>query len=184
MPGQTYLNLFELAAEQFGYFTAAQARAWGVEPNALVMMERRGTLERLSHGVYRFVHFPTSPLGQYMEASFWPGATRAVISHESALALHGVSDVSPARIHLSVPRKWRTHRSVPRHLALHRADVPPAEVDSVEGIPVTTLERAITDCARAHLGPDLIGQAIEEGRQAGRLSRSVAARLKSTLLAA
>lgn len=184
MPGHMYGQLYELAAEQFGYFTAAQAREWGVAPNTLVMMARRNTLERLSHGVYRFVHFPASPLGQYVEASFWPGATRAVISHQSALALYGVSDVSPARIHLSVPRKFRTHRTVPRHLALHRADVAQNEVDTVEGIPVTTLERAITDCARAHLGPDLIGQAIEEGRQAGRLSRKAAAQLRSTLLAA
>jgi predicted transcriptional regulator of viral defense system len=184
MPGHAYFQLYELALEQFGYFTAAQARQWGVAPNTLVMMARRNSLERLSHGVYRFVHFPASPLGQYMEASFWPGATRAVISHQSALALYGVSDVSPARIHLSVPRKWRTHRTVPRHLALHRADVPQNELDTVEGVPVTTLERAIADCARAHLGPDLIGQAIEEGRQTGRLSRNAAARLKSTLLAA
>ncbi len=184
MPGYAYHQLYELASEQFGYFTAAQARQWGVAPNTLVMMARRNALERLSHGVYRFVHFPASPLGQYMEASFWPGATRAVISHESALALYGVSDVSPARIHVSVPRKFRTHRSVPRHLALHRADVPEGQVDTVEGIPVTTLERAIADCARAHLGPDLIGQAIDEGRQAGRLSRRAAAKLRTELLLA
>lgn len=184
MAGVTYTYLFELAADQYGYFTAAQARGWGINPNTLVMMAKRNTLERLSHGVYRLVLFPASPLDQYVEATFWPGGTRGVISHQSALVLYGVSDVSPARIHLCVPRAFRTHRRPPKHLQLHRADVPPAEVELVEGIPVTTLERAILDCAREHLGRELIEQAIEEGRQSGRLSRNVAEKLSSQLLAA
>lgn len=184
MAGITYTFLFELAADQFGYFTAAQARERGIAPNTLVMMARRNTLERLSHGVYRLVLFPISPLGQYVEATFWPGGTRGVISHQSALALYGVSDVSPARIHLCVPSGYRTHRHPPKHLQLHRANLAPGELDMVEGIPVTTLERAITDCARAHLGRELIEQAIEEGRQLGRLSRRIAEKLSTQLLAA
>ncbi len=80
--------------------------------------------------------------------------------------------------------RFRTHRRVPRHLALHRADVPELHVEMVEGVPVTTLERAITDCAREHLGPELIEQAIDEGREAGRLTSGTAAKLKAELLAA
>lgn len=182
MPGTAFVHLYDLASDQHGYFTAAQARDWGVAPNALVMMARRSTLDRLSHGVYRVTHYPVSPLGQYVEASFWPGGARGVISHQSALALFGVSDVSPARIHVTVPRGYRTHREVPRHLVLHRADLPETDVELVEGIPVTTLERTITDCARLHLGAELIGQAIDEGEQTGRLSRTTAARLRKELL--
>ncbi|HET7232545.1 MAG TPA: type IV toxin-antitoxin system AbiEi family antitoxin domain-containing protein [Longimicrobium sp.] len=182
MPGNTFAFLAEATADQFGYFTAKQARTWGIQPNTLVMMAKRNSLERLSHGVYRLAHFPVAPLGQYVEATFWPGGTRGVISHQSALALYGVSDVSPARIHLTVPARFRTHRRVPRHLALHRANVPETQVEMVEGVPVTTLERAITDCAREHLGPELIEQAIDEGRQTGRLTRGTVARLKAQLL--
>lgn len=182
MPGTAYAHVYDLAAEQHGYFTAGQARDWGVQANTLVMMARRSTLERLSHGVYRLVHFPASPLGQYVEASFWPGGTRAVVSHQSALALYGVSDVSPGRVHVTVPRRFRTHRVVPRYLVLHHEDIPETDVDRVEGVPVTTLERAIRDCARAHLGPELIGQAIDEGEQKGHLSGATAAKLRAELL--
>jgi predicted transcriptional regulator of viral defense system len=120
-----------------------------------------------------------------VEATLWPGGgTRGVVSHQSALALYGVSDVSPARIHVTVPRRFRTHREVPRHLVLHREDVPETHLDVVEGIPVTTLERAIRNCAQAHLGAELIGQAIDEGEQKGHLSRATAAKLRAELLPA
>lgn len=178
-----YAQVFDLAADQHGYFTAGQARDWGVQPNTLVMMARRSTLERLSHGVYRLARFPVSPLGQYVEATLWPGGgIRGVVSHQSALALYGVSDVSPRRIHVSVPRRFRTHREVPNHLVLHREDVPGTDLDVVEGIPVTTLERAIRDCARMHLGAELLGQAIDEGEEKGYLTGATAAQLRAELL--
>src|ERR1044071_6525557 len=101
MPGTAYTQVFDLAADQHGYFTAGQARDWGVQPNTLVMMARRSTLVRMSHGVYRLVHFPASPLGQYVEATLWPGGgVRGVVSHQSALAPYGVAGVGPARVHV------------------------------------------------------------------------------------
>jgi predicted transcriptional regulator of viral defense system len=183
MPGSAHRSLFDLAAERFGYFTSSQAREWGVHPMALVMMARRNTAERVSHGVYRLAQFPISPIGHYMEAVLWPGKVRAALSHESVLALHGISDVSPAAIHVTVPPGFRTHRVVPAHLALHRGEVPDSDLDTFEGIPVTTFARAVRDCAAAHLSPELIRQAIEEGERGGLLDPSMALRLRSELLA-
>jgi predicted transcriptional regulator of viral defense system len=185
MPGKSYRSLHDLAADQHGYFTAAQAREWGVTRMALVMMARRGAVERISHGVYRLVQFPLSPLGQYMEATLWPGGgIQGVISHESALSMYDVSDVSPAKIHVTVPRSFRTHRVVPAHLVLHRAELDEGETDMIEGIPVTTLERAVRDCASAHLGAGLLLEAIADGRRMGLLTRSAAQRLQHQLLPA
>jgi predicted transcriptional regulator of viral defense system len=183
MPGKSYRSLQDLAADQHGYFTVAQAREWGVSRMALVMMARRGTAERVSHGVYRLAHFPISPLGQYMEATLWPGGgVQGVISHESALAMYEVSDASPAKIHVTVPRSFRTHRLVPAHLVLHRADLDDLDTDVVEGIPVTALERAVEDCASAHLGAGLLRDAIADGRRLGLLTRAAAQRLRLQLL--
>ena len=182
MPGFAYRSLQDLAADQFGYFTTAQAREWGVNTMALVMMARRNTAERVSHGVYRLAGYPASPLASYVEASFWPGRIRGVISHESVLSLYGVSDVSPAKVHVTVPRRFRTHRREPATLVLHHADLGPADVDWFEGIPVTTLERAIRDCAATHLGPELVRQAIDEGRREGLLTDTAASRLGAELL--
>jgi predicted transcriptional regulator of viral defense system len=184
MSGAAYRSLHELASDQHGYFTAGQARAEGVSQMALVMMARRGTVERVSHGVYRLVHFPVSPLGQYLEATLWPCGVQGVISHETALSMFDVSDVSPARIHVTVPRSFRTHRVVPAHMVLHRAELDDLDVDRLEGIPVTTLERAVRDCASAHLGTGLLREAIDDGRRLGLLTRSAAQRLRLQLLQA
>ena len=89
-------TLCELAENQSGYFTAAQARAAGLHPVRLVQLERNSDIERLSRGVYRLARYPISPIGQYMEASLWPQVrrpeTRGTISHESALVRQAIED--------------------------------------------------------------------------------------------
>ena len=121
-----------------------------------------------------------------MEAVLWPQVRRpevvGVVSHQSALALHGLSDVSPARVHVTVPTAVRIRRALPRGLVLHYTDLPQEDVERVEGVPVTTPARAIRDAHASHLGNDLIGQAIADGRRSGALSMAVAGRLESDLL--
>lgn len=172
-----------------GYVTAAQAAAAGIAHAHLVMMQRRGTLERVSRGVYRLVHFPVSPLAQYMQATLWPydragrveDRVRGVLSHETALALHELSDVAPPKVHITVPAGYRVQREVPAYLVVHRADLAPSEVTALEGMPIVTPERAIRDGIAAHLGPALLGQAIDDGLRSGRLTRGVADRLRAAL---
>lgn len=174
--------MYELAAEQNGFVTAAQARLAGVTRQAINKMTTRGTLERVSHGVYRLVYFPASPMDPYVEATLWPGTVRGVISHETALAIYGMSDVNPARIHVSVPRSWRLRRKVPNRLSLHRLDLDGDDVNIYEGVAVTTPERTIRDCHAAHLGTALIRQAILDGRRSGHLRVRQAQRLERELL--
>jgi predicted transcriptional regulator of viral defense system len=182
MPGRAYHSLFEIAADQHGYFTATQARESGIRPGTVVMMEQRRSVERVARGVYRLVHFPLSPNALYMEATLWPAGIRGVISHESALVLHDLSDVNPAKVHLAVPRAFRVRRDVPAYLVLHPMDLRDEEVELVDGIPATTPERTIRDCHAAHLGPALIRQAIEDGRRLGALSSATADALERDLL--
>ncbi len=182
MATDLYQLLFDLTVDHHGYFTAADASKQGVGRMAVVMMERRGTLERVSRGVYRLVHFPPSPNALYMEAALWPAGARGVISHESALALHDISDVSPARVHITVPRRFRVRRAIPAYLRVHNADLREDEVDVVDGVPVTTPERAIRDCHAADLGPEVIRQAIDDARRGGHLSARAADQLRIELL--
>jgi len=179
-------TLYELAESQSGYFTAAQARIAGLHPVRLVQLERTEDIERLSRGVYRLARYPISPFGQYMEASLWPQVRRpemrGTISHESALAMYGLSDVSPGKVHITLPLALRIRREPPAHLAIHHADLDPKDVQVVEGIPVTMAERAIRDVHAAHLGPALVRQAIDDGRRTGYLSSDQAKRLKRELL--
>lgn len=179
MPGSAYEKVMEIASDQFGYVTTSQARERGVTDNALRMMARRGTLERVSWGVYRLPTFPASPYAEYMEASLWPAGVRGVISHESALALRGLSDVSPSRIHITVPKAFRIRRVVPAHLEVHHGDLREEEVQRFEGVPTTTVQRAIEDCQVTHLGPALLRQAIDDAEREGYLAPDEAAQLRN-----
>ena len=181
MPREAYAAIYELAADQLGYFTAGQAREVGVSHMALVMMERRESVERVSRGVYRLVHFPIGPLSQYMEASLWPVGTVGIISHESALALYDISDANPSRVHITVPRAFRIRRQIPSHLSVHHADIPDQQRDFFEGIAVTTVARTIRDCHIAHVGAELLEGAIRDAEQQGLLRRKDAEQLRTEL---
>lgn len=182
MPGTAHKLLYEIAEDQNGYVTTAQARDAGVSNQALANMVARGVLDRVSWGVYRLVQFPVSPLDQYVEASLWPLSTRGVISRESALAIYGLSDVNPAKIHITVPKSFRVRRETPRMLVIHRVDLPSVDVQIHEGIPITTPERTIRDCCTAQVGAALIRQAIRDGRKTGHLRTVQAEALERELL--
>lgn len=178
--------LYGIAEDQNGYFTAAQGRAAGLHQVRLVQLAQQGDIERVSRGVYRFTRFPPSQFGHYMEAILWPQVRRpdlaGVVSHQSALAIHGLSDVSPAKIHLTLPMNVRLRREIPKALIIHYADLAPGDVERVEGVPVTTPARSIRDAHAGHLGNDLIGQAIADGRRSGVLPVAEADRLERELL--
>lgn len=179
-------TLYQLAETQAGYFTAAQARRAGLQQVRLAQLHQRGDIERVTRGVYRLTRYPISPLGQYMEAALWPQVRRpdahGVISHESALAIYGLSDASPAKVHVTLPTGLRIRRAVPKRLALHYADLTPKDVKQVDGVPLTTAARAIRDAHASHLGPALIRQAINDGRRTGHLTLDEAERLEHELL--
>lgn len=183
MPGSEYAKVLELATDQYGYVTTAQARDGGVSADALRKMAERGTLERVSWGVYRVPTFPPSPYAEYMEASLWPAGVRGVISHQSALALRELSDVSPSAIHITVPEGFRIRRDVPAQLAVHHADLADDEVALFEGIPCTGVARTIEDCHRTHVGPALLRQALDDAEREGFLSPAKAADLRERVLA-
>ena len=179
-------KLYGIAEGQLGYFTAAQAKGAGVLQVRLVQLHKRGDIQRVSRGVYRLARYPISPLGQYMEAVLWPQVrrpgVRGVISHASALAIFGLSDASPAKVHVTLPTDARIRREVPRHFVVHYADLPPEDVRDIEGLPVTTPERTIRDAHADHIGSALVRQAVDGGRRTGHLTLDQAERLGRELL--
>ena len=178
-----YDAVHELALEQHGVFTPAQAREIGVQGTALTMMVNRGRLVRLAHGLLRDLGAPISPWTQYAAAVMWPRGVTGVLSHETALALLDLSDANPSVIHVTVPKGHRPRRRrTLRGTVLHHADLTPEETMSVEGLPVTKLWRTIQDCAATHLGPALLRQAIDEGHAKGYLTEREAATLRRDVL--
>jgi len=107
-----------------------------------------------------------------------------VATSSASLALYEISDVSPAKVHITLPVSFRMRRAVPRRLVLHYANLAKEDIRQVEGVPVTTAERTIRDAHADHLGPALVRQAIADGRRKGHLTFDAADRLERELLSA
>jgi predicted transcriptional regulator of viral defense system len=172
--------LFETASAQEGLFSTAQAAEAGYSRQLLTKHLRAGRVRRVQRGVYRVVHFPP---GEHEDlAAVWLWSKReGVFSHETALALHGLSDVMPARAHLTLPVAWKARRvRVPRGVAPHYQGVKSEERRWVGALPVTDPGRTLLDCAMAHVAPDLVAQAARQARARGLLSADEIAEVART----
>ena len=98
----------------------------------------------------------------------------AVISHDSALALYGLSDLLPHRIHVTLPRSASRRRP---GLQLHTKHLEPEDVTRYEGLPVTTVLRTLVDATAAGLADEQVRQAIQEALHRGLVTRESLLRL-------
>ena len=160
----TYLErLREIALDQYGFVTVAQAVDAGVPRVELPKMAARGRLERMAHGVYRVPQVASSPQENLALAVLWTASDEACLSHDTALAAWDVSDINPDRVHVSIPRHRRLRRAGGDRYVLHRQDVPPSEKTWWEQLPITTLPRTIEDCIESGVPTYLLRQALERG---------------------
>jgi predicted transcriptional regulator of viral defense system len=156
-------RLAALAAAQHGYVTVDDARDVGGTPMALLMLAKRGTLEHVDHGLYRFPDIAVGPLAQFQEAVMRvPGA---VLSHDTALELLDLADVNPRKVHVTAPRGYRVRKRLPGWLVVHHDPLDPMDATDHEGLPVVTPARAIIDAIRDNLGPRFVEQALDTARR-------------------
>lgn len=163
--------LFETAAAQGGYFTTEQAAQSGFSTQLLYKHVRAGRVARIRRGIYRLVHFPAGEQEELVVAWLWTERA-GVLSHQTALILHGLSDALPSRVHLTLPAAWRRRRlRVPADVVLHCADVPPTERVWFGPVPTTNPSRTLNDCARDGLSPDLLQQAAQQAIRRGMVTK-------------
>jgi predicted transcriptional regulator of viral defense system len=166
--GGDYPSLFATASTQQGHFTTEQAAAAGYTRPLLTYHTKRGNFLRISRGIYRLRDYPCSPNEEVMEAWLATGADVAVVSHESALALLGLSDVIPNAVHITLPRARRHWRALPGVVihtttrALERNDVTVRD-----GTRVTGVTRSILDASEAGTAPEQIEMAIRQAVDRG-----------------
>ncbi len=173
MPGRNFKTLYEIAEDNYGFVTVAEARRAGIRPQRLVEMARRGALRREGFALYRLDPFPAHELDSYRKATLWPYPVEGVLSNETALDLYELSDVNPAKIHVTVPAAYRIRRrEVPKLYVLHHDDLDARDITRYEGLPIVTVAKAIRQCDQAHARRDLLRQALEEGKRRGLLSRA------------
>lgn len=172
--------LLERAVDQHGYVTTRDARDLGIDPTQLRLMAARGRLDRVSRGVYRIPVLPRTEHDELAEAVAWARG-RGVISHESALVLHGLSDVNPSRVHMTVPRDNHPRTAGGELYRLHRRTLPPTDVTEQDDLPVTTVARTIRDCLAAGTDPTQLRRALDQAAAEGTVRARVVAELRAEI---
>jgi len=166
-------RLYEIAEPQGGFLTAHQAVDAGIPRSTLSYHATRGdALEHIARGVYRMRRFPTSPHDHVIAG--WLALARAdgVVSHESALELLDLTDLIADHVHVTLPRTKRGLRippSVRSHFTARPIDT--QHRARVQGIPVTSVERTITDMVRSKGWTEQIDLAICQATQRGLTTR-------------
>lgn len=160
-------HLAEIACPHDGYFTRADARAAGAGDAVFDALLAEHKIEPTAAGVYHLVNFPHSDHEQLI-ALWLHTDRRGIISHDTALFLHEISDVLPRRRHITVPPGWDPgDRKFDGRVVLHHAEVGEDEVCWLGPVPYTAPLRTLRDCIASHLSPDLIEQAIADGLRLG-----------------
>jgi hypothetical protein len=133
-----------LAERQHGVVSLPQLQLHGLSPSAVRQRVATGRLTRIHRAVYAVGHGRLTQHGHWMAAVLAYGP-RAVLSHRSAAALHGIRPDNRPKIDVTLPSA--SARSRPG-IDVHRSTtLEAADVTTIDGIPCTTLPRTLLDLA-------------------------------------
>ena len=159
-------RLFEVAAAQAGYFTAAQAKSVGYSYQAPAYHVDAGNWQRFDRGIFRLAEYVPELHADLVVWSLW-SRHRAVVSHESALSVHGIGEFESPQVHLTVPPGFSMRDPA---VVLHRRELPQVDIVDHAGFRVTTVIRSLIDVAGAGADDDQLARAIGEARDEGMLT--------------
>lgn len=140
------------AAGHGGAFTTTEAAACGYSTDAIRAFVRDGTWLRLRRGTYtdRAAYLALDALGRHVvdiQAALLAFGPRVVVSHTSAVVLHGIATWAAD---LSLVHLTRVDGGSPRichGVQHHVGELSDREMKRVCGIPVVVPERAIVEAA-------------------------------------
>ncbi|MCI8469756.1 MAG: abortive phage infection protein [Eggerthellaceae bacterium] len=142
----------------------------GFSPSLLQLLERQGRVIQESRGVYAL---PETPIDDFAVLALrWP---KAVFSYANALYLHGLIDLVPGFMEISLPQKYR-HDSICAEFpdcVVHHENPQQYSLGIMEGpsptgtiVKMHDLERSICDLVIARrkgaADPHLISSALNE----------------------
>ncbi|HOE01416.1 MAG TPA: type IV toxin-antitoxin system AbiEi family antitoxin domain-containing protein [Kiritimatiellia bacterium] len=170
-------RLYRVAERQQGYFTAGQAVACGYPTSSHVYHRKQGAWQREGRGIYRLSRYPTTDDAQYVRWTLWSrnkqGVPQGVLSHQTALTLFDLSDLMPARIHLTVPLDFRRSATPPKVLVLHRGVLTKNDIEERQGYRVTRPLRTIADLLQdPAVAPNQLWMALTQGLKRGLITRT------------
>jgi predicted transcriptional regulator of viral defense system len=179
-------NLYDIASLQQGYFTAHQAKKAGYSDSRFAYHVKKGNWSREGRGIYRLVNYPLSERPDLVYWSLWSinrqGQVQGVFSHETALAIHELSDVMPAKYHMTVPKGFRRYHPCPQNIVLYFANLLEEEIVEFEGYRVTNPRKTIQDALLDEgISEELVIQAIIDGLDQGIVSLDQVSEFKKNL---
>ncbi len=169
-------QVFDIADRQQGYFTTLQAQACGIPRSNFHRRLASGEWIREQRGIYRLARYPLTDRPELVIYSLWScnrkGCVQAVWSHKTAMDIHDLSDVMPAKMHMTVPRGFRRRTLIPKVLQMYYGKLDSSDVELRQGYRVTTpLKTLIGVAGEGKVSPDLISQALEQAFQRGLITR-------------
>ncbi len=124
-------------------------------------LAHRGALRAYGNGVYLHRDVPATELTQPAAAAALAGSG-AFLQREAVLDLLGLGQFNPHRIRVATRRRVR--RVLPEWVDLEaRADVPDEDLTQYEGIPATTVRRALED-VRERMPPERWKALVDQAR--------------------
>ncbi|MGO4454285.1 type IV toxin-antitoxin system AbiEi family antitoxin domain-containing protein [Arthrobacter sp. RAF14] len=136
-------DLWEIAAENHGVVTVPEAEDAGVPAVEVRKLAHRGALRAYGKGVYVHRDVPVDDLTQPAVATALAG-NGAFLQREAVLDLLGLGQFNPHRIRVASRRRVR--RMLPDWIELEiRVDIEDGDLTRYEGIPATTVRRALDD---------------------------------------
>ena len=159
-------RLFSLAAQQGGYFTAAQAKSLGYSYQAQAHHVAAGNWHRIDRGLFRLAEWIPEIHDDLIRWTLWSKG-EGVVSHDTALGVQGVGEFESPRVHLTVPPGFRKRDEA---VVLHRADLADSDIVDFGGFRVTNVVRSLIDVATGGADEDQLVRAIDEAAAAGLLT--------------
>lgn len=139
----SYEKIWDIAEENHGVISSAQALRVGVPAAALVSMATNHKLVHLGYGVYKLEFHAPGQYDEYAQAVAMVGET-GFIRGASSLMMRKLIPFDPSRLFLGVTKRVRRH--LPEGYDVKRVQSP--SLEHIEGIPVQKVAEALDD-ARA-----------------------------------
>ncbi len=169
-------RLFDFAEQQQGFFTTKQAKAAGFAENTHPYHVQAGNWVREHRGIYRLALYPAADRPDLVLWSLWSRnrneEVEGVYSYQTALSLYDLSDLNPAKLHMTVPADFRRNSEIPGILVLHYADLPESDIQAGSGFKFTRPLRTILDLIETGtVERNFIRQALRQAVDRGLITR-------------
>jgi len=169
-------DIYEIAADNYGLITSAEARKIGVTTVEMARFVNDGRLERLGQGVYKLTRYIPTHFDQYAAAVALVGPG-SYIHGESVLAMHNLALVNPMRTSVAIIK--RTRRNLPKWISIVTADSKETPTN-YEGIPSQSVADAILFCKRSVMKERLL-DAVHVAAREGLIKQATEIALRKEL---